>query len=174
MAIFYAAEPTDIRRYVPLPPNLLSLDAVRTTEEKFEQVQLGSPHLEIVAARRMGRSKAILVTVRGNEVPSYPCYGPIICQFYEYREREQACTSCRQMGHRADTCPQGGSKLCPNCGVEHELPPIVDGRRAYTCTPNCVICGGKHFTGSKECNKGYVPRQKVKPGEDRRHRSPSV
>ncbi|KAG0439888.1 hypothetical protein HPB47_016482 [Ixodes persulcatus] len=84
MAIFYAAEPTDIRRYVP--PNLLSLDA-------------------------------------------------------------------------------GGSKLCPNCGVEHELPPIVDGRRAYTCTPNCVICGGKHFTGSKECNKGYVPRQKP-PSEE--------
>ncbi|KAG0431536.1 hypothetical protein HPB47_021681 [Ixodes persulcatus] len=137
------------------------------------QVQLGNPHLEIVAARRMGRSKAILVTVGGNEVPSYLCYGPIICQFYEYRERKQACTSCRQMGHRADTCPQGESKLCPNCGVEHELPPIVDGKRAYTCTPICVICGGKHFTGSKECNKRYVPRQKVKPREDCRHRSPS-
>ncbi|KAG0427074.1 hypothetical protein HPB47_025855 [Ixodes persulcatus] len=54
---------------------------------------------------------------------------------------------------------QGGSKLCPNCGVEHELPPIVDGRRAYTCKPNCVVCGSEHFTGRKECNKRYVPRQ---------------
>ncbi|KAG0432839.1 hypothetical protein HPB47_020467 [Ixodes persulcatus] len=64
----YAAEPTDTRRYVL--PNVLSLDAVRTTEEIFDQVQLGNPHLEIVAARRMGRSKAILVTVGGNEPPS--------------------------------------------------------------------------------------------------------
>ncbi|CAN8017551.1 unnamed protein product [Ixodes persulcatus] len=62
------------------------------------------------------------------------------------------------MGHRADSCPYGLSQICPNCGEEHDFPRKIPGMRTeYTCTPRCVICGGSHYTGGKECKDRYKP-----------------
>ncbi|CAN8031744.1 unnamed protein product, partial [Ixodes persulcatus] len=62
------------------------------------------------------------------------------------------------MGHRADSRPYGLSQFCPNCGEEHDFPrKIPDMRTEHTCTPRCVICGGSHYTGGKECKDRYKP-----------------
>ncbi|KAG0414968.1 hypothetical protein HPB47_007849 [Ixodes persulcatus] len=113
-----------------------------TDQEINEQLKLENLKIPISDAKRMGRTTSILVTLDTTELPGFI----------------QACTSCREMGHRADTCPYGLSQICPNCGEEHNFPRKIPGMSTeYTCTPRCVICGGSHYTGGKKCKDRYKP-----------------
>ncbi|KAG0415561.1 hypothetical protein HPB47_007286 [Ixodes persulcatus] len=101
----------------------------------MDMVRIGNPNLRIINTRRMGRSQAILVTLGTERAPDYFVYRSMITKFYIYRERKQACTACRQVGYRADACPKGPSKLCPNCGEEHEIEqaePSMDDKEGTT------------------------------------------
>ncbi|KAL1481385.1 hypothetical protein MTO96_034501, partial [Rhipicephalus appendiculatus] len=74
-----------------------------------------------------------------------------------YRGSPDACTNCRQPGHRHDVCPCPKTNLWPRCGTQHlpQEPP---------CTPKCILCEGSHLTGTGSC-KGrnlHQPRKQIK------------
>ncbi|KAL1433844.1 hypothetical protein MTO96_012183 [Rhipicephalus appendiculatus] len=105
----------------------------------------------------MGKTHSILITFDANEVPNSIKYMGAIHRCTPYRGSPDACTNCRQPGHRHDVCPSPKTNLCPRCGTQHlpQEPP---------CTPKCILCEGSHLTGTGSC-KGrnlHQPRKQIK------------
>lgn len=101
--------------------------------------------VELIAARRLGESKVVLLTFSGNVKPRYVYFYGGAYRVYEYTPRRQVCYRCMRVGHRADVCPYEAA--CRDCGKTH---PKEEG-----CVIKCVLCGKGHRTGDRECEKKY-------------------
>ncbi|KAH7949753.1 hypothetical protein HPB49_015106 [Dermacentor silvarum] len=89
----------------------------------------------ILHARMMGSTNQALVTFSGIQVPRHVrLYGAEL-RCYIYRPRQQICSMCLSMGHRADVCPTPDKPRCVACGTSNPLP-------EHECTPKCIHCGG--------------------------------
>ncbi|KAL1442333.1 hypothetical protein MTO96_007832 [Rhipicephalus appendiculatus] len=77
-----------------------------TEEELLQELQARNPDAGILLARRMGKSKSILITFAQGPIPRRIIYygGVHLCT--PYRARPEACTNCRAPGHRYDVCPE--------------------------------------------------------------------
>ncbi|KAH7933498.1 hypothetical protein HPB49_013228 [Dermacentor silvarum] len=73
-----------------------------TEEELLQDLQARNPEAGILLARRMGKSKSILITFAQGPIPRriIYCGGVHLCT--PYRTRPEACTNCRAPGHRYD------------------------------------------------------------------------
>ncbi|KAH7960085.1 hypothetical protein HPB49_016901 [Dermacentor silvarum] len=86
-----------------------------TEEELLQDLQARNPEAGIVLARRMGKSKSILIAfAQGPILHRIIYYGGVhLCT--PYGARPEACTNCRAPGHRYDVCPEPKILRCPRC-----------------------------------------------------------
>ncbi|KAH7932757.1 hypothetical protein HPB49_002271 [Dermacentor silvarum] len=131
-----------------------------TEEELLQDLKARNPEAGILLARRMGKSKSILITFAQEPIPRTIIYygGVYLCT--PYRARPEACTNCRAPGHRYDVCPEPKIPRCPRCGDDHGE------NRTRQCVPRCILCGGEHLTGTGWC-KATKRQQTTKPPVNR-------
>ncbi|KAH6920344.1 hypothetical protein HPB50_028669 [Hyalomma asiaticum] len=99
----------------------------------------------------MGKTHSILITFDANEVPHSIKYMGAFHRCTPYRGSPDACTNCRQPGHRHAVCPSPKTHLCPRCGMQHSP-------QETPCTLKCILCAGAQLTGTGSC-KGRNLRQ---------------
>lgn len=157
----HGTTPDRFRRIVV--PKLLNPETEVDEGELLEHLVKCNPHTVIVDAKRMGRTPSVLITLGTHKPPGFIKFLCGLFRFHDYLEKRQACMRCWKMGHRMDTCPAPDIGRCPNCGEIHDHPPKVRGvRTEYTCTPRCLICGGQHYTGCRDCKERFKPYQEPK------------
>ncbi|KAL1443166.1 hypothetical protein MTO96_030417, partial [Rhipicephalus appendiculatus] len=117
-----------LRAYMAAPDNALrgiiynAVDS-QTQDEIIQDLQsmnVNTPYA-IADARRMGRSKSILITFVGTTtLPSSIVFNCGVYHCHPFRPKAEACTNCWTPGHRADVCTKPKSALCYRCGQTHE------------------------------------------------------
>ncbi|XP_070384445.1 uncharacterized protein [Dermacentor albipictus] len=127
-----------------------------TPMQLYQDLVRRNPEHTILAARRMGKTHSILITFDASAVPNSIKYMGAIHRCTQYRGSPEACTNCRQPGHRHDVCPSPKTNLCPRCGIQHpqQEPP---------CTPNCILCEGPHLTGTGSCKGRNLHQTRKQP-----------
>ncbi|KAH7936648.1 hypothetical protein HPB49_002013 [Dermacentor silvarum] len=154
----HVADPSDTCRGVILLPIDSPEQAILPTLISY------NPDLTVGSARRLGNTESILITFQGKRVPYYINYEGCALRCIPYRQKIEACTRCRKVGHRQDVCPFSTDTRCPNCGT---LDPSMD----HDCKPVCIVCNGAHPTGSQLCKQRYKPQQT--PSKARSQQAPS-
>ncbi|KAH7954051.1 hypothetical protein HPB49_015247 [Dermacentor silvarum] len=76
-----------------------------TPTQLYQDLVRRNPEYTILAARRMGKTHSILITFDANAVTHSIKYMGAIHRCTLYRGSPDACTNCRQPGHRHDVCP---------------------------------------------------------------------
>ncbi|KAH7981991.1 hypothetical protein HPB52_002523 [Rhipicephalus sanguineus] len=157
-----------VSAYVPGPDDSVRGVVYKAyTDETDQAIQSElakkNPQLPIVNARRLGSSKHLVITFAGKDLPRLVRYRCFTSNVYPFRERPEACFNCRKLGHRADVCPlpRPLAPRCRRCGEEHSSPP--EGEKP-NCTPLCVVCHGKHLTGSRSCKYRFVQSKHTSKG----------
>lgn len=144
-------------------PELLNPETEVDEGELLEHLVKYNPHMVIVDAKRMGRTPSVLIALGTYKPPGVIKFLCGLFRFHDYLEKKQACMRCWKMGHHMHTCPAPDTGRCPNCGEIHDHPPTVRGARTeYTCTSRCLICGGQHYTGCRDCKERFKPYQEPK------------
>ncbi|KAH7965456.1 hypothetical protein HPB49_008220 [Dermacentor silvarum] len=115
----------------------------------------------------MGKKHFIPITFEANAVPYSIEYGGAIHRCTPYRGSPDACTNCRQPGHRRDVCQSPKTNLCPHCGTQHpqQDPP---------CTPKCILCDGPHLTGTGSCKGRNLHWPRKQPSHPETQKQESV
>ncbi|KAG0426266.1 hypothetical protein HPB47_026614 [Ixodes persulcatus] len=165
------SRPQEKIRIHPTNRTFTALCMRETTEEVIHYATLDNPELNVLHARRMGKTRTILMTLEGTKLPRQVTFRHAVLLCYPYREKIETCFNCRQTGHRADVCRQATSNKCRSCGTEHSNT-NPDGS-TYSCKPVCIICGGEHETGTQVCPHRFVQRKKtpaLSPPSDRKFR----
>lgn len=97
---------------------------------------------ELLAARRLGRSTAILITVKGPELPKRALLGRSVTKIQPFRSKAVQCATCFTVRHRADVCPNARNFVrCEQCGLQFPPDQRPD-RTLHECEMKCVNCGG--------------------------------
>ncbi|KAH7937854.1 hypothetical protein HPB49_016760 [Dermacentor silvarum] len=115
-----------------------------TPTQLYQDLVRRNPEYTILAARRMGKMHSILITFDANAVPHSIKYMRAIHRCTLYRGSPDACTNCRQPGHRHDVCPSTKTNLCPRRGTQHS-------QQDPPCMPKCILCECPHLTGTGSC-----------------------
>ncbi|KAL1482617.1 hypothetical protein MTO96_033682 [Rhipicephalus appendiculatus] len=171
-----------VSAYVPAPDDSVRGVVYKAyTDETDQAIQCElankNPQLPIVNARRLGSSRHFVITFAGKDLPRLVRYRCFTLNVYPFRERPEACFNCRKLGHRADVCPlpRPLAPRCRRCGEEHSSPP--EGEKP-SCTPLCVVCHGKHLTGSRSCKYRFVQSKQTSKGTtsntDRQAQTPTA
>ncbi|KAH7959568.1 hypothetical protein HPB49_011922 [Dermacentor silvarum] len=107
----------------------------------------------ILAARRLGQSEPILLTVKGATVPKEVKMGLWLTKTQPFRPRAVQCTICFTIGHRADVCPTAHEfTRCETCG--QQFPPAQQpDQTAHECEVRCFNCEGPHGARGPRCPK---------------------
>ncbi|KAL1447776.1 hypothetical protein MTO96_044224 [Rhipicephalus appendiculatus] len=124
----------------------------QTQDEIIQDLQsmiVNTPYA-IADARRMGRSKSILITFVGTTtLPSSIVFNCGVYRCHPFRPKAEACMNCWTPGHRADVCTKPKSALCYRCGQTHETV------EHPTCVPCCMLWKEDHVTGSRPCKHRF-------------------
>ncbi|KAG0417971.1 hypothetical protein HPB47_005216 [Ixodes persulcatus] len=111
-----------------------------TPDEILHYCITENPELPIVNARRMGRSRAAVITFEGTKPPKKMTFQAGLFTCHPFKERVETCLNCRRVGHRADVCYRPNSQRCHRCGEEHPPPEEEDdkkpGRRSRSRIPS--------------------------------------
>ncbi|KAH7942094.1 hypothetical protein HPB49_020496 [Dermacentor silvarum] len=107
----------------------------------------------ILAARRLGQSETILLTVKGATVPKEVKMGLWLTKTQPFRPRAVQCTICFTIGHRANVCPTAHEfTRCETCG--QQFPPAHrPDQTAHECEVRCFNCEGPHGARDPRCSK---------------------
>ncbi|KAG0416476.1 hypothetical protein HPB47_006375 [Ixodes persulcatus] len=111
-----------------------------TPDEILHYCITETPQLPIVNARRMGRSRAAVITFEGTNPLKKMIFQAVLFTFHSFKERVETCLHCRRVGHQADVCYRPKSQRCNCSGEEH--PPPEEGEPA-TCEAKCIIWEGR-------------------------------
>ncbi|KAH7952831.1 hypothetical protein HPB49_001719 [Dermacentor silvarum] len=84
-----------------------------TPTQLYQDLVRRNPQYTILAARRMGKTLSILITFHANAVPHSIKYMGAIHRCTLYRGSPDACTNCRQPGHRHDVMPKSQDQSLP-------------------------------------------------------------
>lgn len=122
--------------------------------------------LEILSARRLGRSNTAIIIFPGKKVPFTVTFESMEKRCFIYMKTHAACLNCGKAGHRVDVCPKPKGYACSNCGT----PNPTDG---HLCTPLCALCGGPHRTYAKECTMKFYRPDRPASSTKRKNRSHS-
>lgn len=148
------------------------VDPGTPAEELKANLRVRTQGVKVLAARMLGRSSTAVVTFDGPRLPKQVIYygGEMWC--YAYRPTRQVCYACGQQGHRTDVCPSPESKTCRQCGSQNPV-------EGHECTPKCLLCGGDHAAGTKDCKMRLKTASELRwgkppqPQQQRRSRSKS-
>ncbi|KAH7973406.1 hypothetical protein HPB49_000704 [Dermacentor silvarum] len=138
-----------------------------TPTQLYQDLVRRNPEYTILAARRMGKTHSILITFDANAVPHSIKYMGAIHRCTLYRGSPDACTNCRQPGHRHDVCPSPKTNLCPRCGTQHS-------QQDPPCTPKCILCEGPHLTGTGSCKGRNLHQPRKQPSHPETQQQESV
>ncbi|KAH7941699.1 hypothetical protein HPB49_016295 [Dermacentor silvarum] len=140
-----------VNTYISTPNNLLKgvihgLEPGTTEDELIHNLRVRTQGVRILYARRLGKSRTVVLTFDGPTVPRYAYYygGETPCT--PYQPTRQYCKICQSQGHRTDVSPTPTIKICAKCGLRD--PPA-----AHECEPERALCGGAHPTAAPECTK---------------------
>ncbi|KAH8028106.1 hypothetical protein HPB51_013153 [Rhipicephalus microplus] len=151
----HVADPVDTCRGTVLLPSDYSEDEIISTLRRC------NPKLTIGGARRLGSTETILIIFQGKIVPYYVHYDGCALRCRPFRQKVEACTRCRQIGHRQDVCTNTSDTLCPKCGLK-------DAPMDHECDHVCVVCNGNHETVPAKVKIAVVApiqRRKTTPGQ---------
>ncbi|KAH7940686.1 hypothetical protein HPB49_003551 [Dermacentor silvarum] len=158
--------------YVAPPPGstrgaITSVYDDETPTQLYQDLVRRNTEYTILAARRMGKTHSILITFDANAVPhSIKCMGAIHrCTLYH--GSPDACTNCRQLGHRHDVFPSPTTNLCPRCGTQHS-------QQEPPCTPKCIMGEGPHLTGTGSCKGRNLHQPRKQPSHPETQEQESV
>ncbi|XP_077494388.1 protein argonaute-4-like [Amblyomma americanum] len=148
---------------------IYGVDQGTSPEELKTNLRTRTQGVKILAARMLGNSSTAVITFDGPTLPKQVLYygGEMWC--YPYRPTRQVCYACGQQGHRMDVCPFLESRTCRQCGCRNP-------EDMHQCTPKCLLCGGDHAVGTKDCKQRLKPASELRWGpkqQQRRGRSRS-
>ncbi|KAH7948940.1 hypothetical protein HPB49_003615 [Dermacentor silvarum] len=113
---------------------------------------------QILAARRLGQSETILLTVKGATVPKEVKMGLWLTKTQHFRPRAVQCTICFTIGHRADVC-----------STAHEFTRAQrPARTAHECEVRCFNCEGPHGARDPRCPKKQQANKLTRLAAERR------
>lgn len=119
-----------------------------TEQEILENIK--QDDFEVIMVRRLGKkSLSVVLTFIGKTIPRCVRIGGCNYECKPHRKTVPFCDVCKQLGHRATSCPNPNVKVCPLCGKWN---PQVE----HACAPTCQLCGGPHLSASKECRKRFI------------------
>ncbi|KAH6936200.1 hypothetical protein HPB50_014942 [Hyalomma asiaticum] len=108
---------------------------------------------QILAARRIGQSEAILLTVKGATIPKEVKMGLWLTKAQPFRPRAVQCTICLTIGHRADVCPTAHEfTRCETWGQQFPAGQQPE-RTAHECELKCFNCERPHGARDPRCPK---------------------
>lgn len=151
-----------VMAYLPAPDNavrgvIYGALGDESAEEIIELCTIENPKLQILSARRMGQSRAMVITFASTKLPRIVKFQCMPFNCFPFRERVETCYNCRRTGHRADVCYQPQTQRCRRCGEEHPPPPEGE---LPSCEARCIICDGVHATGSRNCKQRFITKPK--------------
>ncbi|KAH7958638.1 hypothetical protein HPB49_003599 [Dermacentor silvarum] len=138
-----------------------------TPMQLYQDLVRRNPEYTILAARRMGKTHSILITLDANAVSHSIKDMGAIHRCTLYRGSPGACTDCRQPGHRRDVCQNPKTNLCPRCGTHHS-------QQDPPCTPKCILCEGPHLTGTGLCKGRNLHQPRKQPSHPEMQQQESV
>ncbi|KAH6927009.1 hypothetical protein HPB50_025279 [Hyalomma asiaticum] len=108
---------------------------------------------QILAARRIGQSEVILLTVKGATIPKEVKVGLWLTKTQRFRPRAVQCTICLTIGHRAEVCPTAHE--FPRCETSGQQFPAGQQpeRTAQKCELKCFNCERPHGDRDLRCPK---------------------
>ncbi|KAH7970656.1 hypothetical protein HPB49_013271 [Dermacentor silvarum] len=111
-----------------------------------------SPHNQIIGARRLGSTNVVALTFEHSNLPRCVFFLNEATLVQKYRKTNAICATCGKPGHRTDVCPAPvpENERCALCGKTG-----VDASQPHECHPRCVLCGGPHVAGSRDCPRRY-------------------
>lgn len=142
----------EVRPYVTAPNNtakgiVRGVPDYDTQEVIMRSLEQNDP--QVLYARRLGNTSAIIVLFEGTAVPHYIKYRGTIMRCVLYKKKIEVCDTCLRTGHRKDVCPTPNVKKCHKCGLQDPL----DG---HECKAKCAVCGGPHETRSNDCRRRFA------------------
>ncbi|XP_065305230.1 uncharacterized protein [Dermacentor albipictus] len=151
------------------PPENTCRGVIRGVDVEVSEAQLrarivNNRNPSALEARRIKNTTAVVVLFEGMRVPNYVACGASMFRCTLYRRHTEVCYGCGGLGHRADVCPNPGSKWCRTCGKRS---PAED----HQCDPQCTLCGGPHPTAAKECRDKFQVPYIVRRRRRRRRRA---
>ncbi|KAM7308108.1 hypothetical protein ISCGN_011742 [Ixodes scapularis] len=113
--------------------------------------ELESEKVDIVAARRLGKSNTAVITFDGERIPRSIFYGKRYMRVFPHKHKAVTCRNCHRLGHKPDICPN--QAVCPTCGTSHLAD--TDPAKGPGCpdsTPYCQGCKKKgHLGTDRKC-----------------------
>lgn len=113
--------------------------------------ELESEKVDIVAARRLGKSNTAVITFDGERLPRSIFYGKRYMRVFPHKPKAVTCRNCHRLGHKPDICPN--QAVCPTCGTSHLAD--TDPAKGPGCpdsTPYCQGCKKKgHLGTDRKC-----------------------
>lgn len=124
----------------------------------------------IVHAGRLGNSRCVRITFKGDCLPSYVKVGHFRHQVRPFIPKPMQCFKCQKIGHVKGVCRN--SAVCPRCAEHHS----EDDCNATTL--KCPNCQGAHSASSKDCpqikKEIYILRQMVRDNSTHREAAQKV
>ncbi|KAH8023741.1 hypothetical protein HPB51_016480 [Rhipicephalus microplus] len=153
--------------YAPAPDNsvrgtIFNAHSFESDDQIFKELRALNPTIDIVSARRLGKTRHFVLTIAGHTPPKPVRYLAFTLLIFPFRKRVEACFNCRQTGHKTDVCPKPKQDNCRHCSESHPQP--TDSKE-LTCQAQSVVCKGGHLSGS--CNCKYRFLKKELPGSDK-------
>ncbi|KAH7964955.1 hypothetical protein HPB49_002635 [Dermacentor silvarum] len=84
--------------------------------EILPHLRQANPGPPVLHARRMAKTETIMVTILGKKVPFCVQYAHFWLHCTPFRQKEETCVKCKQIGHRPDVCPVVCVSTCEKCG----------------------------------------------------------
>ncbi|KAH7951468.1 hypothetical protein HPB52_009412 [Rhipicephalus sanguineus] len=144
--------------YAPAPENSTKGILHHTCSDEddaaiWNELRARNKGIDVVGARRLGKSRHIVTIFAGPDRPDYVRYWGATYVVYPFRDRIEACYNCRKVGHRTDVCPQQRQARCKRCGDETHATP--EWGTKPTCLARCIVCKGGHPTCGRNCKFKY-------------------
>ncbi|KAM7311206.1 hypothetical protein ISCGN_008113 [Ixodes scapularis] len=120
-------------------------------QDNVLNLELESEKIQVVAARRLGKSNTAMLTFDGEKTPRSVLYGNRYMRVFPFKPKAVTCGNCHRLGHKPDICPNAA--VCPICGTQHLA--STDPAQGPGCpdsTPYCQGCRKKgHLGTDRKC-----------------------
>ncbi|KAH8029720.1 hypothetical protein HPB51_003555 [Rhipicephalus microplus] len=113
--------------YAPAPDNsvrgiIFNARSFESDDQIFNELRACNPTIDIVSARRLGKTRHFVLTIAGHTLPKHVRYLAFTLLIFPFSERVETCFNCRQTGHRTDVCLKPKQDNCRRCGESHPQP----------------------------------------------------
>ncbi|KAH9377676.1 hypothetical protein HPB48_020621 [Haemaphysalis longicornis] len=130
---------------------------------------------KILAARRVGMTNTILITVEVRSLPPHATFFSGVYPIFPQQPQSKQRHPCHAIGHCGSVCPNKNEYVrCANCGKQFS-PNVYPATTPHECEAHCVNCNGKHKSSSANCQARIDATKALRSrfcDTQRRHREP--